>query len=47
MDSKSTVQHNKLMQLENSVLMCGVYNEETLEKTYQYSTPNTQHYIIT
>ena len=32
MDSKTTIQHNKLMQLENPVLMCGVYNAETLEK---------------
>ena len=32
MDSKTTIQHNKLMQLENSMLMCGVYNAETLEK---------------
>ena len=32
MDSKTTIQHNKLMQLENSMLMCGVYNAESLEK---------------
>ena len=32
MGSKSTIQHNKLMQLENSVPMYGVYNAETLEK---------------
>ena len=32
MDSKTTIQHNKLMQLENSVLMYGVYNIDTLEK---------------
>ena len=32
MDSKTTIQHNKLMQLENSMLMYGVYNAETLEK---------------
>ena len=32
MDSKATIQHNKLMQLENSMLMYGVYNSETLEK---------------
>ena len=32
MDSKTTIQHNKLMQLENSVLMYGVYNTGTLEK---------------
>ena len=32
MDSKTTIQHNKLMQLENSMLMYGVYNAETLDK---------------
>ena len=32
MDSKTTIQHNKLMPLENSMLMYGIYNAETLEK---------------
>ena len=32
MDSKTTIQLNKLIQLENSMLMYGVYNAETLEK---------------
>ena len=32
MDSKTTIQHIKLIQLENSMLMYGVYNVETLEK---------------
>ena len=32
MDSRSTIQHNKLMQLENLMLMYGIYNAETLEK---------------
>ena len=32
MDNMATIQHNKLMQLENPVLMYGVYNMETLEK---------------
>ena len=32
MDDKANIQHNKLMQLENSMLMCGIYNAETLEK---------------
>ena len=32
MDNKATILHNKLMQLENSMLMYGVYNAETLEK---------------
>ena len=40
MDSKTTIQCNKLMQLENSMLMYGVYNAETLEKHI-----NTVHQI--
>ena len=40
MDNKTTIQHNKLMQLENLMLMYGVYNAETLEKLI-----NTVHYI--
>ena len=32
MDNKANIEHNKLMQLENSMLMYGVYNVETLEK---------------
>ena len=32
MDSKTTIQHKKLMQLENSMLIYSVYNTETLEK---------------
>ena len=32
MDSKTTIQQNKLIQLENSMLMYGVHNAETLEK---------------
>ena len=31
MDSKPITQHNKLMQLENSMLMYGIYNLEMLE----------------
>ena len=40
MDSKTTIQHNKLMQLENSMLMYGIYNAETFEKLV-----NTVHNI--
>ena len=40
MDSKTTIQHNKLMQLENSMLMYGIYNAEALEKLI-----NTVHSI--
>ena len=32
MDDKANIQCNKLMKLENSMLMYGVYNAETLEK---------------
>ena len=31
MNSRTTIQHNKLMQLENSMLMYGIYNAEMLE----------------
>ena len=31
MNNKATIQHSKLMQLENSMLMYGVHNVETLE----------------
>ena len=32
LDSKTTIQHNKLMHLEDSLVMYGIYNAETLEK---------------
>ena len=32
MDDKANNQHNKLMKLENPMLMYGIYNAETLEK---------------
>ena len=32
MDSKTTIQHTKLIQLENSMLMYRIYKAETLEK---------------
>ena len=32
MDDKANIQHNKLMKLDNSMLMYGIYNDETLEK---------------
>ena len=35
MDNKANIQHNKLMQLENLMLMYGVYNAETLEKLFR------------
>ena len=32
MDSEITAQHNKLLKLDNNMLMYGIYNAETLEK---------------
>ena len=44
MDSKTTIQHNKLIQLENSMLMYGIYNAETLENSLTLCTIyTTQH----
>ena len=40
MDSEATIQHNKLMQLENSMLMYDILNPEMLEKLI-----NTVHNI--
>ena len=40
MDNKASIQCNKLMQLENSILMYSIYNAETLEKLI-----NTVHNI--
>ena len=40
MGSKTTIQCNKLMHLENSMVMYGIYNAETLEKLI-----NTVHHI--
>ena len=43
MDNKANIQCNKLMQLENSMLMYGIYNVETLEKLINtvYNIHNT------
>ena len=40
MDDKANIQHNKLLKLENLMLMYGVYNAKTLEKLF-----NTVHDI--
>ena len=40
MGIKTTIQHNKLMHLEDSMVMYGIYNTETLEKLI-----NTVHHI--
>ena len=34
MDSKTNTQHNKLMQLENSMLMYGIYNSVALDNIH-------------
>ena len=44
MDSRTTIQHNKLMQLENSMLMYGVYDAEMLEKLI--NTVHNMHTIL-
>ena len=40
MDSKTTIQHNKFIHLEDSMVMYGIYNAETLEQLI-----NTVHCI--
>ena len=40
MDSKTAIQNNKLIQLENFMVMYGIYNVETLEQII-----NTVHHI--
>ena len=45
MDNKANIQHNKLMQLENSMSMYSIYNVETLEKLI--TTVHTQHHFFT
>ena len=40
MDGKTTIHCNKLIKLENSMLIYGVYNAKTLEKLI-----NTVHHI--
>ena len=40
MDSKTAIQHNKLMHLEDSMVIYGIYNVETVEQLI-----NTVHHI--
>ena len=40
MSNQANIQHNKLMKLDNTMLMYGIYNAETLEKLI-----NTVHEI--
>ena len=41
MEDKVSIQHNKLIQQDNSMLMYGVYNTDTFEKINQYCTQYT------
>ena len=41
MENKVNLQQNKLIHLEDSMVMFGVYNAETLEKIDQYCTSNS------
>ena len=55
MDSRTSFQCNKLMPLENSMIMYGIYNEETHEQpinivnhtgtTHKHSKPHLQYHI--
>ena len=45
MNNKAIIQHNKIKQLENSMLMYGVYNAETLEKLI--NTVHNIHKLLT
>ena len=38
METKAVIQHNKLMHLEDSMVIYGIYNVETLQKTYKHGT---------
>ena len=45
MSTKTDIQRNKLMHLENTLVMCGVYNVEMLErliKQYMHYTTDRQ-----
>ena len=41
METKTEIQCNKLIHLEDTMVMYGVYNAETLEKTYKHNTSHT------
>ena len=52
MDSKTAIQCNKLMHLENSMVMYGIYNAETLKKLinkvyhiHNVTTPNEKLFV--
>ena len=44
-DSKTTIQQNKLIQLENSMLMYCIYNAETLERQHGIFTTIVSSFI--
>ena len=45
MDSKTTIECNKLIQLENSMLMYGIYNAEMLEMFINTDTIHTTQHL--
>ena len=45
MDSKATIHHNKLMNLEDSMMMYGIYDAETLEQLIN-TTSHAQYIIL-
>ena len=45
MSSKTDIQRNKLMHLEDTLVMHGIYNTETLEKIIKNSTCTKQKTI--
>ena len=47
-DSRTTIQHNKLMHLEHSIVLYGIYNAGTLENlihTLQFYYGNRKNYL--
>ena len=45
MDSKTTIQCNKLVHLENSMVMYGICSADNIRKTHKHRTSHSQHYI--
>ena len=46
MNGKTTIQHNKPMHLEDSMIMFGIYNARDTRTTPKHSTSHSQHYIM-
>ena len=38
MDKKTNIQHNRMHHLEDTMIIYGVYNSDTLTRPYRYST---------